>query len=500
MFRPGRARPLPKVYNREMSGDDRRRSREERIRTCEAWLARYEPLVDDPAAFRTALAEPPPLDLLVPRGAAARDALAERLGARGLRSEPSPWSAHHLRVFGHESRGAGALPEVVYGFAYPQGVSSAVSPLAMAPSPGEMVLDMCAAPGGKTVHIASLAEDRARVLAADRVPGRAGILVQTLARMGLVSTVSLVQDGGAFPAAARFDAIQLDAPCTGEGTFRVPSPRYDPRGEQGLEEASRTQRRLLGRALSLLAPGGRLVYSTCAFAPEENEAVLAWALRERDDIRLAPLPADFPGIPGLTRWGEQSFPKELEHARRVLPHHTGSWGFFVALVEKSADSTSVARRKTERAPEPPRDDPEARSQALTYLRERFGVGDDALDDVLVLKRGRDIWALRRLPEEREDADLGRMHVAAPGLRLVHLAKRTRATTAALRWLGPRLREGVVPLSWDQALELLAEGRAPVPADAPGGHVALSIEGHIVGAGLVARGSLELEIPKAWRAL
>ena len=242
------------------------------------------------------------------------------------------------------------------------------------------------------------------------------------------------------------------------------------------------------------------MYSTCAYAPEENESVLAWALRERDDVRLAPLPAELPGIPGVTRWDGESFPEELGHARRVLPHHTGSWGFFVALLEKSAVSSRVARRKTERMPEPPADDPEARAEALSYLQERFGTDDDALDDVLVLKRGRDIWALRRLPEGREDADLARMHVAAPGLRLVHLAKRTRATTAGLRWLGPRLRDRVVPLAWDQALELLAEGSSASPSDAPGGHVALSVEGRVVGAGLVARGRLELEIPKAWRAL
>lgn len=472
---------------------------DDRVRVSRAWLARYDHVVDDVQAFRAALEVAPPVDLFVPGGPADRDLLAKELRARGLGAEPLPFTEHHLRVAGHQ--GAGSLLEVVLGFAHPQGVSSATAPYALAPREGERVLDLCAAPGGKTALLDALAHGRAAIVANDRSRGRAGILVQTLSRMAVSRAIVVLQDGAAFPSPAEgdlFDAILVDAPCTGEGTFRAPLPRYDPRGEEGLVQANALQRRILERALDLLAPGGRLVYATCSYAPEENEAVVAHVLRTRDDLTLEPIPVALPGQPGLLRFGDLAFPPEMERARRVFPHHTGSWGFFLALLRKDPSSSKHARRRQQVASAPIADDPAARATAASYLRERFGVPETALGAAIVHARGRDLWLLSR-PEGHGAPDLARLHVVAPGLRLIHLTSRgPRATTAGLRWLGPAIGANAIDLTREDAQRFVQAGRLPAAPSLPGGHVALRVDGRVVGAGLVSRGEIELEIPRSWR--
>ncbi len=470
----------------ERSRDDRRRDdRAERVARSLAWLARYDALVDDRALFRAALEAPPPLDLLIlPQRRSVGDAAAG-LERRGLRTARSPWAPWHLRV--DAEAGAGALPEVILGFAQPQGVASALAPQLLAPRPGERVLDLCAAPGGKTVLLDALSGGAASILAGEVSRGRTGILVQTLARAGVGSAVVVQQDGRSFPQAGLFDAILLDAPCTGEGTFRTPSPRYDPTGEQGLRRAAVVQTRLLSRALDLLAPGGRLVYSTCAYSPEENEGVLDAVLARREDIDVEAPPADFPGLPGVRRWGGQSFLPAVERTRRIFPHHRGSWGFFIARLRKSGGAT---------APPPAPSAPAINPEIADFLVREFGVAPAELEEFVFARRGRDYWVR---PRGSLSFDLGRLRVAAPGLRAAHPANwGFTPTNGALRWLGARVRRRVVDIDFDGALQLLASGSLPVAVRGDGVAVAVRALGVVVGRGLLREGRLSFEIPRGWR--
>ncbi|RMF76733.1 MAG: RsmB/NOP family class I SAM-dependent RNA methyltransferase [Acidobacteria bacterium] len=504
--RPGRAPPLTVATRR---GDrrpagapaaDRRAGRDERIETTRRWLERYLPIVDDAAAWHRALEQPAPLDLLVPGRRRTRDEVARTLAARGLDVERLDASPYHLRV--RTDAGAGTLPEVVFGFAYPQGVSSALAPLALAPRPGERVLDLCAAPGGKTVLLDALAGGEAEIVANDRSRGRTGILVQSLARQAVDAALVVCHDGGAFPSPAAgmaWDAILLDAPCTGEGTFRVPSPRYDPRGERGLAEAHGLQVRLLTRACDLLAPGGRIVYATCSLAPEENEAVIAEVLAGRDDMTVADLPSRTPGLAGLTRWNGAHWPDAMQRARRVFPHHTGSWGFFVALLRKREDAVRVARPRREDAPRVVlRDDDELRRATVAHFAERFGVPAGAFDRSIVTARGRSGWLLHAF-DRAAGRDVSRLDVVAPGLRAVHVTRRgLRASSAGLRALDRAITASRIDLDWNEGLALLERGALERGGEGPGGHVAVAVDGTVIGGGLLRDGRLELEIPAAWR--
>lgn len=463
-----------------------------RVKASLNWLARYEPLLDDPQAFHSALEEPPPVDLLVLPQRTTPALLAAGLARRGINSSSLPGAPWHLRL--QTDQGAGTLPEVLYGLAYAQGVSSAFGPQALAPRPGEKVLDLCAAPGGKTALLDALAEGSAGILAGEPITGRAGVLAQTVARCGAVGVTVVRQDGRRFPPAAVFDAILLDAPCTGEGTFRLPSPRFELQGTAGLDATSNLQRRLLGRALQLLAPGGRLLYSTCAYSPEENEAVLDSVLRDHPDVELIGLPAGTPGLPGIDRWQGTAFRKDLHRARRIFPHHTGSWGFFLALLCKSPDAPLPPE-----SPPSPREsveDDAARKTAELYFGKYFGVELGELEGFRFLSRGRDIWV-------RSCAgvafNFSRLEIVAPGVRLIHGSKNhLMPTNGGLRWLGPRLKKGLVDLDWQQALELVDRGTLPLPGFGDRVHGALRVNGTVIGKGQLRNGMLTLDLPAGWR--
>ena len=315
--------------------------------------------------------------------------------------------------------------------------------------------------------------------------------------MALTGPLVVKQDAAALPPVAAFDAILLDAPCTGEGTFRLAAPRFEPRGESGLGPARALQRRLLARALDRLTPGGRLIYATCSYAPEENEQVLAEALGARDDVALVPLPEGTPGLPGLTAWGDLRFPAEMTRARRLFPHHTGSWGFFLARLEKRRGPATLAGAPSQ----PPADDPDARAELAAFLSDRFGVDTDAaLADQLVTARGRDLWLLGR-PEALagRDVDLAALSVVAPGMRALHRTNSgPRATNSLLRWLGPRITQRVAELDGETARRLLAWGPLPCPDQSLRGAVAVRVDGVVVGAGHARDGLLQFEIPAAWR--
>lgn len=477
-----------------------RPGKQERIDRALAWLARYQPILDDPGAFRAALEPPHPVDLHVFAGGPGRDEVAARLAGRGIRAEPLGWAPRHLRMVGGGPE-AGTLPEVSLGYAYRQGAVSALPAEALAPRPGERVIDLCAAPGGKTIYLAKLAEDRARIVAGDPSEKRGGLIVQWLARAGVASALVVQQDGSTCPVAAPFDAILLDAPCTGEGTFRVASPRFEPSGDQNLDRTCRLQRRLLDRAWSLLAPGGRLAYSTCSYAPEENEAVVSGFLAERDDAEVAALPAAWPGSPGLLEWEGERFDERLERARRIYPHQTGSWGFFLTLLRKDPGAARVvtAPEKRREQPVPPADDPEGRAEVTSYVEGTFGIREEAVEELIVHDRGRDLWVVSRLPEERPDVDTGRLRTVAAGVRAVRRSKAgLRATNGLVRRLGHRAERRVVDLDWHEMLELLERGERLAPDGLPRGQVVVRCDGRGVACGFVREGRLELELPKAWR--
>lgn len=232
------------------------------------------------------------------------------------------------------------------GEIYLQVASSLVPALALAPEPGNRILDVCAAPGGKAAHLAALVGNDAELWANDAIKPRAQTLREVLDLLN-VTCATVTEHPGQYldkylDPDQHFDRILLDAQCSGEGRIDLSHP-------QGLRfwslaritKNARLQSKILTVAFDLLKPGGVLVYSTCTFAPEENEAPIDRLLRHRPDADVEEVPVDVAAAvpeavaPGLASWDGQSFDPRLRRALRILPG-SGLEGFFVCRVRKAS--------------------------------------------------------------------------------------------------------------------------------------------------------------------
>lgn len=227
------------------------------------------------------------------------------------------------------SRTPGNLLGYFLGHLHPQALTSCLTGTSLAPEPGAYVLDMCAAPGGKTAHLAALMENQGLVVANDLHTSRHPALAHNLVRLGVLNTVITAYQAQEFPRRHRFSFVLADVPCSGEGGFRAEPDRNEPVRGPRAGRFPELQKRILERGFDLLEPGGVLIYSTCTYNPEENEAVVNHLLQIRD-ARVLPVHAGVTCDPGLTAWNKERYDARLEIARRFYPHRVDSVGFFMA--------------------------------------------------------------------------------------------------------------------------------------------------------------------------
>jgi len=201
------------------------------------------------------------------------------------------------------------------------------------PQPGERVLDLCAAPGGKCTQIAALMRNKGLLVANEPNGRRQQALLANLNRLGVLNATVTGYRGEMFPLQVRFDRVLVDAPCSGEGTLRKKESPGTGASPGTIRRLSAIQRRLILHGYDLLRPGGTLVYSTCTFAPEENEAVVSTLLTERD-AEIEPVTLPFPASPGLNAWQGLTFPEEVTGCVRIYPQHLDSGGGFIARFRK----------------------------------------------------------------------------------------------------------------------------------------------------------------------
>jgi len=298
-------------------------------------LARYRSLVEDWDAFAAALCRPLAPCVWANPSRIPADGLLDLLADEGLEAHPIAWLPGALRL--PLAARAGQHWWYCAGLAHAQEAVSQLPVRVMGLEPGQRVLDMCAAPGGKTAQIAFALANRGTLIANDIANERIKALQGNLDRLGVVNTTTTCVDAANWPAAGgQFDRILVDAPCSSEGTLRRnPSllQRLDPANSARL---CPRQRALLRKAVQRCRPGGRIVYSTCTFAPEENERVVADILREYPG-RLRLMPVELPGVVtggGITHWDGHALPEELGHCVRIWPHHNDTGGFFIAVLEK----------------------------------------------------------------------------------------------------------------------------------------------------------------------
>lgn len=440
-------------------------------------LGRYRPLLDDWEAFVAASCRP-----VAPVLWAHPDRItAEALHAQLVTAEAVPWSPGTFRwpvarPGRHWAHAAGLY--------FVQEEASQLPVRLLDVRRGQRVLDLCAAPGGKTARIALALEGTGTVVANDRKAGRQAATAATASRLGLTNVVITTRDGTTFEDApleegGGFDRVLVDAPCTAEGNLSGRLRRKPV--EAGYRRfITDVQRALLRRAVALCRPGGRVVYSTCTYAPEENEAVVDAVLRD-GDVELAEVVV--PGLstsPAVASFGDARW---QGGGLRLWPHRSGTGGFFAAALDKPGET---------RAPrEPAHTDPNLRARWLP-VAERHGWPTD----LPLRTAGRSIWwtGTEVAPPPGAVTSAGLCLVRRPdsSLKVTTEAAMRLGRSATHQWVS-LTAEQVIPYQSRQSVVL-----APAQRErASGGQVIVRYGPHALGMGMLRDAVLESEFPKAW---
>ncbi len=381
----------------------------------------------------------------------------------------SPWTlvpggiAPDSYVIASECEGIGNHPYHAAGLIYVQEPSAAL-PVAMADiKPGMRVLDMCAAPGGKSGAAAARLEGRGLLVANEIVPGRAKVLGSTLERMGAVNaTVTNAKPSAVADAfGGYFDVVMVDAPCSGEGMFRKDDTAVEQWSEEHVKACAARQRLILEDAARSTAPGGAIVYSTCTFSQEENEQNVEWFIKTHPDYAL-------------------------EDMRRLYPHKCRGEGHFAARIRKT-DGRSSPQNALRLRP--------CKDGAYgSFMKETFAAAPEG--EAYLLADGRITILRETLPE-----GLARLRVLSSGVMAGELVKGRVEPTHSL-FMAAHGGE------YSRVIELSAGGPGMVSAFMAGettpcdealhGYCAVSYNGFVLGFGKADRGTLKNHLPKGLR--
>lgn len=267
---------------------------------------------------------PPAIDIRVNPLQLSRDDLQRRWADAGIAAEPLPYLPQALRL----PQAAGsiqALPGFAEGWWTVQDASAQLVSSLVNPQPGQLVVDACAAPGGKTTHLAELMENQGLIWACDRTASRLKKVSQNIQRLGLTCIQTCTGDSTAITKfETEGDRVLVDAPCSGLGTLHRHADARWRQTPESVAELATLQQQLLNRAATWVRPGGQLVYATCTLHPAENEAVIQQFLTEHPQWRIA-APAEHE--PAAAFASSQGW-------IRIWPHQQNMDGFFMARLER----------------------------------------------------------------------------------------------------------------------------------------------------------------------
>ena len=391
---------------------------------------------------------------------------------------------------------AGSDPLHHAGAYYVQEPSAMSAVTVLRPEKGERVLDTCAAPGGKSTQIAAALAGEGLLWCNEYVPSRARILAQNIERCGIRNAVVSAGDTARLPVelSGFFDAVLCDVPCSGEGMFRKEPEAIPQWSEDNVRTCAARSAAILDNAAACVRRGGRLVLSTCTFAPEENEWAVVRFLKRHPDFTLVDTGVTF-GRPGFSAdriapFGEGKSAENvpLQYCRRILPTDGGE-GHFIALFVREGDEArpAVAVKSAK--------EPEAVSVARALYADCF----------VSPPRGRlSVFGdtARLLPEEMPETR--GISIVAAGVAVATLRQgrtlRAEPHHAVFQSAAADDCRRVLNLSLDDARVTAFLHGEELAVESPDGYTALAVDGVVTGFGKVSGGKLKNHYPKGLRLL
>ena len=258
----------------------------------------------------------------------------ESIEAKGWKLVQIPWCKEGFWIEHPDRRDVGNLLEHHLGKIYVQEAASMIPPLVLNPKPGDVILDMCAAPGSKTTQMGAMMENEGLIVANDYKGQRLQSLGINLQRSGLTNVVVSLMHGKRFHG-FEFDKILVDAPCSGTGTIRKSLKTISIWNPNMITKLAKQQKELAERAFENLKVGGEMVYSTCSLEPEENEGVVSYLLEKFENADVVKV--KLPGLklaPAVLEFNKQKYDLRVKDTMRIWPQDNDTEGFFVAKLVK----------------------------------------------------------------------------------------------------------------------------------------------------------------------
>ena len=355
---------------------------------------------------------------------------------------------------------------------------------------GDFILDMCAAPGGKSTALAAKLQGTGLLVSNDISASRAKALLKNIEASGVRNSIVLTEDPKnlAGPFAEYFDKILIDAPCSGEGMFRKEPSMMKAWEKNGPDFFSKLQREIVDSGIRMLKAGGMMVYSTCTFSVEENEGTLKYILDNYPEMHVVPIEQEGEGLaPAHPEWVDG--PEEIRYARRLWPHRLKGEGHFTALLRKGGEQrTGMAAA--------------AASGGIKELPEEFarflneGAVNLKFDPARLILQGDH---LSYLPESTPF--LGKLRRMRTGWYLGDIKKkRFEPSGFFARGLEPSECDHWIDLELSDArvIKYLKCETLEVSPELPNGWYIVGVCGHSLGWGKVSGGTLKNKYPSGWR--
>lgn len=412
--------------------------------------------------------------------------------------EPVPWASEGFYYKAEQRPGKHPYHEA--GVYYIQEPSAMAVVELLDPRPGEKILDLCAAPGGKTTHIAGKLKGEGFLLSNEIHPARAKILAQNVERMGVSNAVVTNENSHLlslkFP--EFFDRIVVDAPCSGEGMFRKDEAARLEWSPDHVSACAERQSEILFNAAAMLKPGGTMVYSTCTFSPEENEQVIETFLLNHPDFSVADK-GESPGLShGMSRWSKTGA-EDLNKTFRIWPHKSEGEGHFLAVLKREGETISDRKRSCSSYLK----DQSVWKEVEAFLKELLVKPEVFLDRKEYILFGEQLYLL---PPEM--IDLKGIKVIRPGLHMGTIKKNRFEPSHALA-LSLRkedvLQWAEIPADHEDMVKYLKGQTLPTPFSWPArldkkGWVLIATDGFSIGFAKLASGILKNHYPKGLRWL
>ena len=394
--------------------------------------------------------------------------------------EEVPWTANGY--YYSENDQPGKHPYHEAGVYYMQ------EPSAMAPAeylmaePGERVLDLCAAPGGKSTQIACAMQGEGLIVCNEIHPARVKILSENIERMGVSNALVTNETPQRLAENFReyFDRILVDAPCSGEGMFRKNEDACDEWSPENVEKCATRQAEILDCAAEMLKPGGRLVYSTCTFAPAENEGSISRFIERHPEFEILPVEKKAGMMPGVGAWTDTI---------RLWPHHLKGEGHYLAVLQKAGVLSKSYQGYCRNG--------EGKSISEKECKEFLAFAEETLVKKITgdyLKFGDQLY---RMPEAMPS--IHKLKVLRPGLHLGTMKKNRFEPSHALALaLRPEDVKHVCSLTGDSPQVKAYLNGQTFNLEGEKGWYLVTVDGYSIGWGKLAGGILKNHYPKGLR--